>query len=576
MASQIGSSHHLIRVSSLVPWLLVACKDAYRPALPDGGMRAQQQTDFEVAVSPQQQLDLLFMVDNSPSMDPKQEALAKAFPNMLQALETLPGGLPDVHIGVVSSDMGRMDAPGGCSLLGNRGLLWGNDPTVDPNSDNNMYATVKHIKGYAGSSGCGMNSGARWIEDFRVDDPMMRGRNYQGNLTDVFSCLAKAVGTGGCGFESQLQSLRLALNPSGWRYAEPLNPQNAGFLRARAHLAMVLISDEDDCSADTNSEFNDGMFFHRTLGDTASIRCAAHGHVCNGQDIPNYDPATGYAGPEPFVARFADCDAKDDTGPVRDYHKLPLFRVRDMIDSVSQIKERPSDQILAAGVIGWPQEGSLDTTQYRIDKDTTSIPVEQQKLWDYMPICKVPSQKSSDGNIYKAYGGFRLKKFIDAFKNENEANVFSICNPDFSEAMTQIGNAIAERLAPGCIAYPLVDVNPDIPDVQAECRVMRRIPCEDPGQASCASSGYQETMIEQCRNERGSPLDPEAPQPNTVSQEALPCWYLKRDLKVLGCRRSVQGLRPVVLNPGDEILPPGSVLGMQCLTCPDGQPECLL
>ena len=42
-----------------------------------------------------------------------------------------------------------------------------------------------------------------------------------------------------------------------------------------------------------------------------------------------------------------------------------------------------------------------------------------------MPICTVPSIKSADGNIYKAYGGLRLKKFLDAFqKTDSRAILF--------------------------------------------------------------------------------------------------------------------------------------------------------
>jgi hypothetical protein len=172
------------------------------------------------------------------------------------------------------------------------------------------------------------------------------------------------------------------------------------------------------------------------------------------QPIPDYDPAEGYKG-NGFSTNFGDCDAKDaerysdakkeklipDT-----YKNLPLIRIRDMVDSVNQVKASPLEQVLVSGVIGWPQDNKLDGVKYGIGKDDTSRPAEQQKLWDYLPICKVASQKSADGNIYKAYGGFRLKKFIDTFNKTNETNVFSVCNPDFSAAMSQIGKLLATRL----------------------------------------------------------------------------------------------------------------------------------
>jgi hypothetical protein len=522
----------------------------------------QQETDFSILVSPERSVDILFMIDNSPSMDPKQKALAENFPKMIERLQALEGGLPDVHIGVVSSDMGAGggEAGGNCSVvLGNQGILWGNDPDKDPGVDNNKYATVKNIE-----SGCGLNSGARWLQDIRNKDGIARDKNYTGDLTKVFSCLAKAVGVGGCGYEHQLQSVRVALNP-----ADNINPQNFKFLRPKAFLAVVLITDEDDCSADPSSETNDGMFFPRPLGETASLRCAARGHVCNGQDIPNYDPNNGgYSGKDPFVAKFADCEAKDDGTGARDYKKLPLIRIRDMVDSVNQVKQRPSEQILVSGIIGWPNDGKLDGVEYRIDKDTTSQPPDQQKLWDYMPICKLPDQKSGDGNIYKAYGGFRLKKFIDGFGTNGQ--VFSLCNTtNFPNAMTQIGNAIASKIRPGCVTYPLIDSNPTLPEVQPECQVMDKLSCDNPGVDKCLTSGYQEQTIPQCINtDTGNPLNPDAPEKKTVPDEARPCWYLVYDKDpVTGCPGAFKKQRITALRKGDGAAPPGTLLDMKCLTC---------
>ena len=200
----------------------------------------QQETDFTILASPEREVDILVMVDNSPSMDPKQSRLAHNFPLMMQVLENLPdpsGGksLPDVHIGVVDSDMGAGGGELGsnCSrVLGDKGLLWGNDP-------NNPIASVAANGASPQPNGCGLNSGERWISD--IANPSGNGkriRNYTGNLADVFSCLALAVGIGGCGEEHQLQAVRVALNPqtltnSAGAVADQFNIANKGFLRQR-------------------------------------------------------------------------------------------------------------------------------------------------------------------------------------------------------------------------------------------------------------------------------------------------------------------------------------------------------
>src|SRR4051794_38032457 len=54
-------------------------------------------------------LDVLFMIDDSTGMTSMQTALAAQLPFFIDRLESLPNGLPNLHIAVVSSDLG---APG--------------------------------------------------------------------------------------------------------------------------------------------------------------------------------------------------------------------------------------------------------------------------------------------------------------------------------------------------------------------------------------------------------------------------------------------------------------------------------
>ena len=61
-------------------------------------------------------IDILFMIDNSSSMDQSQANLAKNLPAFMNVLKALPDGLPDLHIAVVTSDMGAGDGSiTGCS-----------------------------------------------------------------------------------------------------------------------------------------------------------------------------------------------------------------------------------------------------------------------------------------------------------------------------------------------------------------------------------------------------------------------------------------------------------------------------
>jgi hypothetical protein len=442
------------------------------------------------------------------------------------------------------------------------------------------------------------------------------------------------VGTAGCGFEHQLQSVRVALNPdypndpnNPKDLPNTINPENIGFVRPKGYLAVVLITDEDDCSADPGDDKNDSMFLQtqNPITETASLRCEARGHVCkdnnnNYQPIPGYeDPSIGYQPPNPlpatnigFSTAFTNCDAKGQPNPATgqtDYHYMPLITVQDMIDSVNGVSawvvdsngnyvydtngnhlsiQKSPDKILVSGIIGWPPDAnSLSAAQYQIGIDTTSLPSPANTEWDYMPICKVDSIKSADGNIYKAYGGLRLKKFLDAFQKTNPQgtvqNTFSLCNADFTTAMQQIANAIVQVLKPGCVDYPLIDTQPapaagqQRGPVQPECQVTDRIACDTPGQGKCLVTGYQENPLPECIDKTvnpPAPLNPVNPALGNIPDSARPCWYLYYDKSPTGCPTSYLGQRITALRKSGTTAPAGTLLGMQCLTCAKATQDC--
>jgi hypothetical protein len=644
-----------LRWGLLIPALPLALWACNSHPLQQPLPKPEMQTDFQVVVAPDRRVDILFMVDNSPSMDPKQKALADNFPKMIAQLDALPDGRPDLHIGVVSSDMGAggQGIGGNCNVvLGDRGLLWGNVPVDtsywDPNTpmqqcyDNSpVRATIAPgscwalAQNPAITDGCGLNQGARWIEDIQPPTGQtQRQVNYTGGpnaLPNVFSCLAKGVGVGGCGFEHQLQAVRVALNPqqigcdAQGKNCTDVNMANVGFLRSGAYLAIILITDEDDCSAEPNNSLNDNIFIDNPSDpnthvptETSSMRCATRAHICNGNPIPDYvDPTRGYTG-NGFTANFTDCAPKDQSLS-GDNGLLPLIKVQDMINSVIGVTTDVNgathkDKILVSGIIGWPPDvwpldkndpnapdwpadvvvSSLANTKYQIGKDATAIK-GQQDLWDYMPICEIPSQTSSDGNVYKAYGGLRLKEFIKAFTRTDESgkdqvNTFSICKSNFTDAMTQIGQAIAKVLTPGCVPYPLIDIQPSVPNggtpgpIQPECQAIDHQPCGN------GNGCYNDTSILECKDSQGLPLNPTlldpaplqgaAPTPqqitavlDTISQDQRPCWYLSYDHSNTGCPSAPNGQRISALRKTGQLAPPGTELEVKCLTCSNADPN---
>ena len=316
-------------------------------------------------------LDLLFMIDDSPSMQEEQANLARNFPRLIDALKALPAGFPDLHLGVVSSDMGAGTAIliGGCNRsLGDRGVLQvRSDCGLDPSAGRYLIS---------------QNGGTQ--------------NNFAGDISDVFACLAN-LGTNGCGFEHQLQAVRMAL--SGFV------ADNAGFLRSDAHLAVVYITDEDDCSAPADSTFFENLTYN---GQDTSLRCSLAGHVCSGKAPPA----------EVFSTPLANCSAASDGGG-------KLIPVSTFIDEMRLLRT----QSVSVSVIGgWPAD--VASANYAIGYDMSTT--QSSNLLGSMPICE-----SANG---KAVVELRMKQFVDAFGPAGQ--IMSICQDDFSNAMKQIGNLI--------------------------------------------------------------------------------------------------------------------------------------
>ena len=198
-------------------------------------------------------IDILFLIDNSSSMLDKQNNLKANFPNFINVLNTIPGGLPDIHLGVATSDLGmygaddHMSAPNvsGCVGQGMSGNLVTNAAVSGP-----------FISDTLGAGG-------------------MRQVNYTGSLADAFSALA-SVGANGCGFEQHLEAVHRALDN---------NPANPGFLRSDAYLAVIILGDEDDCSVAQSKLLVPDT---SQLGPLQSFRCTRYGVVCdNGGQTPD-------------------------------------------------------------------------------------------------------------------------------------------------------------------------------------------------------------------------------------------------------------------------------------------------
>jgi len=242
-------------------------------------------------------IDLLFMIDNSQSMTDKQEILREAIPVLLSRLVTpicvdgagkptgvnaLPNGqcpnnqgrpefnpIGDIHIGVVTSSLG---AHGG--EVCKEPLA----PVVNPDDKAHLVGSMRPER--FPSSGTWNNSGfLAWDSSGKANSPA--GTQQSETLISTFQDMIKAVGEYGCGYEASLESWyrflvdpeppaqittvpagdtqftvrgsTRSVNADGTLGAcvgcdDVLLAQRKAFLRPDSLVAIVMLSDENDCS----------------------------------------------------------------------------------------------------------------------------------------------------------------------------------------------------------------------------------------------------------------------------------------------------------------------------------------
>jgi hypothetical protein len=350
----------------------------------------------EIPVPVAGDVDILFMVDSSLSTQPLQTTLILAFPTFVNVLEALPGGLPNLHLAVVSADMGagRFDAV--------------DIPSCRHGGDRGIFRSMP--RGTCATSG--LNPGQTFISNVGGMP------NYTGDLAAAFTCIA-GLGDLGCGFEHQLASVLRALGADG----SPAPAENAGFLRANATLAVVLLTDEDDCSAPADSDLFDpsSRLVSDPLGPLASYRCNEFGHLCGGQPPPRTP-----TGPT------------DLSGTCRSAENGRLLRIADVAARLKALKTDPS-KVLVAAIAGDPSPYVVKLAPPQLKDD----PHE----WPYV-------EHSCTTTIHYADPGIRIKELVDSFAGNGTFQ--TACNDTLEPAVSRIAGEIGLALGPPCIEARVV------------------------------------------------------------------------------------------------------------------------
>lgn len=196
-------------------------------------------------------VDLLFVIDDSPSMIETQAHLARALPGFI---EMLMDPIVDLRVGVITTDMGvGSHTLPSCSELGEDGRL------------------------RTTSAGETCTGPYPQFLQFASDSPS--------STVNDLSCLLQAGGDG-CGVEQPLEAWLKALSPqtptsyTSPSYVPPTflsgeghgDRAHAGFIRDDTLLSVIIVTDEDDCSILDPELFNPEST--RYGGTGLNLRCS--------------------------------------------------------------------------------------------------------------------------------------------------------------------------------------------------------------------------------------------------------------------------------------------------------------
>jgi hypothetical protein len=396
---------------------------------------------FEVAVSQNRDVDILFVIDDSLSMKDEQVKLRSQFGSLMGVLQNISGGLPNIHIGVTSTDLGTSPYNLlGCETPGGRegNLLKGEyGDCLNPTGSNyivNIEPKQCDIKRDEGNQcsfhDCNQNncnsdvftvdgvstepSGLMFYED---SNGCPRCRNYSDdNLEGVFGCIAD-IGVDGCGLEQPLEAMKMSLTPGSHH-----DEGDLGFVREKAYLAVVFITDEDDGSAKSGDFFNSDTSIDSNLGPF-EFRSWEFGVVCD-------EPWLRTMGTEDM--EYHNCKARSNDDPKN------LLVPPDNYGAFLKSVKDPSMIIVAA--IAGPSNG------------TVVMGLNEYNNPGPKKVCGAGT-KPTDG----AVPGVRLKEFISGFNSEVDMSwaYTSVCDEDYTPALVGLGMKIKKLVEVACITTPL-------------------------------------------------------------------------------------------------------------------------
>jgi hypothetical protein len=406
-------------------------------------------------------IDLLFVIDNSGSMGEEQLNLAKNFPLLIQKLQDLEdsNGQPigaDVNIMVTTTDVGHTQcaepfkpkgAPvtTGCNERISHFTGLGDNPVSIPEActtvcPTDIVPTDDHIH---------FNNNGTNVPDAPPLDVNGDGID-DNNIAQALACLGP-VGIDGCGYEAPLEAILQALNANAeW------NTGDTPFLRDDAVLAIALITDEADCSVMDFTIFdsqNEHWESHPTLGAMqSSAICWNAGVDCvDANNDGSYEECFSVDNGllQPVEARYvATLNAIRNSG--KEVVMLGILG----IPEVTAHAEDPPHQPTAGGVFSLEYRDWIDGLYPGGDilpEDWNDGETAAHKEWAFGigPGCTGVTD-TPDVFTGQAIPPVRVKEVCESLNYDDKIRccMESICDEDFSAAMTCLTDTVQDALVP--------------------------------------------------------------------------------------------------------------------------------
>lgn len=456
----------------LGPLALSACPNVVTPA--DGEHEPlcgdEFRTSYSIPTLPENHdVAILFVIDNSGSMAEEQVKLVEAAGVLFEQLDAVGA---NYRVAFTTTDAGNPLCPATTPEFGSFVAS-----SCETRLDEFLFdnGTVD-ARDFACSDLCSLDAAALAIQPTSVDfDTSSKPRPWIERIEGVtnlppttdpveaFKCFAPQ-GIAGCGFESPLEAMYLALTRT-----QDSEDDNFGFARAGGVLAVVMLTDEADCSANPEwaeifaADGNQTFWSDPAAATPSSAVCWNAGVTCSG-DPSQYDscePANkNVDGGE--ATGFADADAV----------LYPLARYDDLLDGIEQQQQdfNAFREILFTLIAGVQGNGADWSVSYADAQDP-----EYQLSYGIGPGCT-----SVAGDT--AVPPVRMLAVAEAIEGpyaSEPLRAYSICEADYAAAMAGLAERITAQFPPLCHTRCVADGELSTPQLEPICVVEESFPGED-------------------------------------------------------------------------------------------------